>query len=141
MLHTKGPFPHFHDVFLERASRGMAKRAKAMRRHGTLGWRSGTPGEPEWLEVDFSTPGAPSIRVELNVGHRAHLHIRSGQAENRGKVLLRLENLRLVDNPGLLVDTFEWTSETLRRGGPSPDVSQLDAVGDKWSKISVRFAS
>jgi hypothetical protein len=97
------------------------------------------PGALEQLRILFATPGSPSIALELVPRNRAYVYVRSGLKEDRGRTLLRVENLRLIDNPALLVGTFEWTLEAVWQLGRSGDPALLCAIEQRWRGISARI--
>jgi hypothetical protein len=101
-------FQSFHDRFLERAARGFERRRKAMNHMGGELDVESCPS-PESFVVCFVARARPAVILELAAKNRASLWIRSAANANRGKVLVRVQDVRFVDNADRLVETFEWT--------------------------------
>jgi hypothetical protein len=136
-----GQLPKFKDMFLDRACRAFERRRRAISHHGKFSIDSDPNSNTEWLTLVYSSFNHPSLILELTEGNKANFYIRSNQPKSRGKVLLRLEDLRLVDNPSRLVEIFEWTISGSRR--LEDDTGSCTAVRDsilqRWLRLSVRI--
>jgi hypothetical protein len=133
--------PHFRDIFLDRACRAFEKRRKAISYHGRLSFDSDPSSSAEWATLVYSSFNHPSLILELTEGHRGNFYIRSNQPKSRGKVLFRLEDLRLLDTPSRLVETFEWTISRSRRIEEDAESAPivLDSILQRWKSLAVRI--
>jgi hypothetical protein len=56
---------------------------------------------------------------------------------DRGRVLLIIENLRVVNNASLLVSTFEWTiDKTQTTAINNPDLWK--EIRERWEELAMR---
>ena len=127
----KRPEPSlFKDRFLDEATHAFLRRRKAIRnRAGELHIE---PSPPDMLVVRF-VPGAPRacLIVELFERNWLRVYVRSGLKHNRGKVVFRLQDVRIVGNVKRLVETFEWMLSELR----DEDVRLDTSVADRWRQL------
>ncbi len=135
------PFPTaFRCRFLRDAAEAFVRRRKAIRK-GTSGkftWDSGEEGEHEWLSISIvGIHGNPTLALRLGEGHRASLFFRSGRASERGKVLLRIDDMLLVGNGPGIVEAFE---ETMSHGHWLDRPGGKEAIRETWRDLSLTLA-
>jgi hypothetical protein len=135
------PFPSFRDRFLEGVARAVERRRKAISYHGGLTVTSGFEEGVEWLTLVRSSFDEPVLVVELFAGNRGYVCLRNNRPRRRGKVLVRLEGLRLVDNAKRFVTVFEWTAAAasrLEEGDPAIEATIGEKIAGRWHGLSVR---
>lgn len=131
------PFPtRFNSRFLRNVSAAFQRRSKAIRYHGSLTWESKEADEFEWITVSFDPILGPSIVLQLWEANGASLFVRSTNNQNRGKILLRMENLRLIDNAAKLVAVFETTIAELH-GAVDKDATSMLPVKRLWEALTL----
>jgi hypothetical protein len=99
----------FRDRFLNDLQKGFQRRRKAISHHGRLEFHQGVDEDFEWLTIVFSAPSSPSVILQLTEGNRVNLYVRSTVGRSRGRVLVRVEDLVMINSPTRIVDAFEWT--------------------------------
>jgi hypothetical protein len=136
-------FPKFKDRFLDRAARQFERRRKALKhRGGTLDAEATIAPDGEALTVRFLLAGPrPSVILEMNAKNRLSLYLRSTWNRQRGKVLVRLDDVRVVDNPVRIVETFEWTLDAAwNLDAPDGiDETVVAQILHRWEVLVVRI--
>ena len=121
-------FPDFKNPFLDGICRAFDRRRKPIAYHGTLEFDASPEGELEWIEIRYSSFNRPVLILQIDEEHRVCFYLRSNEAHNRGKVLFRLEDVRLVDNPSVVVECFEATiAESF-----SFDTEKAESIRAEW---------
>ena len=128
-------FPEFKNPFLDGICRACDRRRKAIAYHGTLEFDASPDGEPEWIEIRYSSFNDPVLILQIDDEHRMCFYLRSNETRNRGKVLFRLEDVRLVDNPSLVVETFENVRLQSHFFGDDDAESRIRA---EWDKVTLQ---
>lgn len=123
----------FRSPFLKNAGEAFRKRTKALGYSGILEWET-QEDDFEWLTITYRSRSVPTLILQLWEGNRASFFVRSNQSKGRGKVLIRLENLVLVDNGPRLVSVFEQTIQDLH-GVVSSDDEALDTIRQLWTRL------
>jgi hypothetical protein len=131
--------PEFRDPFLKAVAVAFRRRGKAIKYQGNLEFSYDPTGTFEWLTVIYWSFNQPSLNLQLSEGGWINFSVRSQRNANRGKVLIRLEDLRIVSNAALIVSTFEWTiSKTYY--DDQVDLSGWKEIEERWRKLSIRIA-
>ena len=131
--------PQFQSAFLNGICRSLGKRRRAICYSGALKLDVGLHEDFEWLSAHYSCFSLPCVIAQFVEGNRMSLFIRSNTRRNRGKILLAMENVFVVDNPELLVEAFEWTigqSYSFKEGQPDPAL--CDTIKRKWNELILR---
>ena len=68
--------------------------------------------------------------------NRGNIYVRSNERKNRGKILYRRENMRLLNNGQRLLDAFEKSITVLDLKQLESLVKSLDQI---WEKVEVRI--
>lgn len=103
-------WPSFNDGFLERVSQGFLKRRKALSYQRNLHVEQGSfDGKSQSLVISVEALHNRRVILQLVGQNKGHLYVRSTRNRERGKVLLRLANLWLIDHPEKIVKAFELT--------------------------------
>ena len=119
-------------------SRRLAARRKALKHHGELKWETKQPDDFEWLTVNFTPLVGDYCIFQFVEDNRVCIFVRSQKRANRGKILLAIEDIKIVDNSGDIVDAMETT---IANSGSLQSVSSSEAVvaiRAAWSKVEVR---
>jgi hypothetical protein len=130
--------------FLDGIAREFVRRRKAIRRGGEL-YIELLPQEPDdaerCLAVRFVPRGTqPALIVEALERNRLNLYLRRTWSARRGKMLLRIEDLRVVDNPRRIVEAFEWTLAATYRSDPLDgfDETVVPEIEERWRLLALR---
>jgi hypothetical protein len=102
-------FPTFKSRFLQKLSNRLATRAKALKYHGRLEWTTVQPDEFEWLSLTVHAFVGNYCIVQFVEDNRVSIYIRSSKRRDRGKILLAMEDIKLIDNAPAIVDAVEAT--------------------------------
>ena len=131
--------PEFRDPFLKAVVVAFRRRRKAIKYHGHLEFSYDPTDTFEWLTINYWTASHPSLILQLSEGGWTDFFARSQRGADRGKVLIRIEGLRIVSNAALIVSTFEWTMSKARNENQD-DLSLWKEIEEKWRKLSIRIA-
>ena len=100
----------FRCPFLRNIGEAFLRRRKAISHSGKFEWESGEDDEGEWLSLWMMGHGRhPTLALHFWDGNLARLFIRSAGSADRGKVLLRIDDMVLVDDAPAIVAAFEHT--------------------------------
>jgi hypothetical protein len=94
--------PEYRDTFLKNAAQALLKRRKAINFHGNLEFSYDFEDSFEWITVCYSSFNYPSLILQLVEGGKISFFVRSNRRMDRGRVLLKIENLRVVKSEPLL---------------------------------------
>jgi hypothetical protein len=135
-------FPSFNDRFLERVARAFERRRRAIAyQNGTFEAESILEQRSEVLVVS-TVRGAPKSDLILELGAKNHLSLwlRSNLKPRRGKVVLRVEKLRVISNAKRIVETYEWTlAESYRLDDPNSDNESICArIVERWQTLAIK---
>jgi len=136
-------FPTFRDRLLENVARQFEKRRKAINhKGGTLVVEAnGGSDAVEHLVVRFEMLSPrPVLIVELSEKHFMSLFVLSGWSGKRGKVLVRLDAVRVLDRAAEIVSTFESTIASVWNFDQpdSHDEVVAQSVLDRWQELLIR---
>jgi hypothetical protein len=131
-------FPHFESAFIDRLSRQFEKRCKAISYFGKLGFETKQPDDFDWLTIKFYSFGGHYLILQFVEDNRLSLFVRSSRRRDRGKILLALEDIILIDNSKLIVEAFESTARKVRDGAQPFELSTApEEICDKWTGVRV----
>jgi len=94
------------------------------------------PFELEWIEIRYSSFNDPALILQTDEEHRMCFYLRSNDARDRGKVLFRLEEVRLVDNPSRVVETFENVGLQSHFFGDDDEAESR--IRAEWDKVTLQ---
>ena len=118
----------FGDSLIRQVVHEFVSRVKAIRFHGRLEFSYDPEDSFEWLAVTFeSSHNHPRVLLQLVQGSTAHVIVTSRRNRDRGKRLLRLEQMRLGPNAADIVEAFERMVKAAR-------IWSQDSP-DTWSEI------
>jgi hypothetical protein len=131
--------PEFRDPFLKAVVVAFRRRRKAIKYHGNLELSYDPTDTFEWLTINYWASNHPSLILQFIEGGWINFFARSQRGADRGKVLIRIEDLRIVNNAALIISTFEWTiSKTYNEC--QDDLSLWKEIEEHWRKLSLRIA-
>jgi hypothetical protein len=107
-------------------------RAKSLRKQGRLEVESGSDLDGDWLHVCLQRNECPDAIVEVVDDKLAHVYARSSRPADRGRVVARLEGIRIVGNPERV---FEAITKTLLAVEHGVEEVELAAA---WENASLR---
>jgi hypothetical protein len=123
-------WPSFGDRFLDGVAAAFRRRRRALAYRTSPGELRLEPGA-EGFQVT-STHGARQLGAWFTTVNRASVYVRSVRVRDRGQVLLRLDDLRVVNQPRRIVETYERTIDLL-------DAADLDGeVGALWREVTLQ---
>lgn len=128
----------FRDRFIHEAVQTVDRRKKGLAARGELTVSGDTSGGVERAMLVHTASGAPVVVLALASGRRANVYLRSSHPAHRGKVLVQVEGLRIVDNVKRLLAAFEWTIAAARRlepDGRSVDTGHLGEIVRRWQSL------
>jgi hypothetical protein len=124
-------WPRFGDRFLDGVAAAFRRRRRALAYRASPGELRIEPGA-EGFQVT-STHGARQLGAWFSPVNRASVYVRSLRVRDRGRVLLRLEELRVVNQPRRIVEAYEQTIDQL-------DAADLEAeVGALWRAVALQL--
>ena len=129
----------FRDPFLKAVATAFRRRRKAIKYHGNVELSYDPTDTFEWLTINYWASNYPSLILQLIEGGRVNFFARSQRGADRGKVLIRIEDLRIVNNAALIISTFEWTI-TKTYNENQADLSLWKEIEEHWRKLSLRIA-
>ena len=139
MINKSNVPPEFRDPFLKAVVAAFRRRRKAIKYHGNLELSYDPTDTFEWLTINYWTSNYPSLILQLIEGGWINFFARSQRGADRGKVLIRMEDLRIVNNAALIISTFEWTiSKTYNEN--QDDLGLWKEIEEHWRELSLRIA-
>lgn len=132
--------PVFRSQFLNHIAERLANRRKALKRHGELAWETQQPDDFEWLTVNFTPLVGNYCVFQFIEDNRVNVFVRSKTRHRRGRVLLAIKDITIVNNARRIVDAVEATigaSEFLELNNLH---NRADGIRDAWSRLEVRIA-
>ena len=135
---NKAAFPNwFVDPMLRALSTAFDRRGKALRYQGELRWSTRRNDDFEWLTVSHQPDTGPALIAQFWEGNHASVFARSQLPTDRGRVLARLENARLVGNAKKIVGAFE---ETLAQAFSADPKRLQGSVERIWKPVCIWLA-
>ena len=130
---------YFEDHFLRSIDREFGKRRKALSTRGKFEVdRSTFAQDGEWVRFIHRGASRPFLVVEFLEGGTANIYVRSPSKPNKGKVLFRLEGLRLWENAKAILDAFEATLNCLQGASSIQLERESAAIRELWQGLSPR---
>ena len=126
--------PHF----LDDLAQAFARRRKAIRHHsGELTVESlGDDADP-CLEFVCYSRCKPSVILRAYDDRALYLWIRSQRAQNRGRILVCIDNLHVTADTKSIVELFEWTiHEAFWFPDSNPDGARDQMIQQAWRRLS-----
>ena len=136
---TKSRLPTFDNNFLNRLCRQIEKRTKALKHHGSLRWETTQPDEFEWVTISFDALCGPWITFQFVEDNRVSIFLQSKGRKDRGKILLALEDIKVVDSAKLIVEAIE---ETIRRSTEllqNNEVELKEKITKSWENLRIQI--
>lgn len=130
--------PNLKDSFLKGIGAAFRRRRKAISYQGNLKFSYDPTDSFERLTISFLSFNDPTLILELAQGGWMSFFVRSNKRADRGKVLVRIEDLRVVHNAALIVSTFEWTISHSRIDD-NDDLSLWQEIEERWKKLSMKI--
>ncbi len=130
--------PRFRSIFLTDISHELALKRKSLRRRGVLTWETIQPDEFEWLTVKITPYVGNHCIFQFVEDNRVCIFVRSKKRQDRGKVLLRIEDLKIVSDSESVfaaIDTTISRSIDLHSGSAG---SALAGIREAWEGLAVR---
>ena len=121
------------------AYESLSRRRKSFSHRGSVFFEADPDDDFEWLTVVYESPRRLVLVLQLMEGNRAHLFVRSNRARDRGKILVRMEDLYLVDNGTLLTEAVDATIDLVSLANSPKDVSS-QATESIWKGLLLRVA-
>ena len=137
IVRAKEP-PEYTDQFLKKCSDSFKRRGKALRYRGRITFSYDPQDSFEWLTILYRASNSPAIMLQLVEGGKVSLYLRSTGSRDRGKVLLRLEGMRTVINPDVMLSVFEWTLGVayMLKGN---NCDALKEIEEKWQGLGLKL--
>ena len=128
-------FPtEFRCRFLRDVAQAFLKRRKAIAYGGNFEWEAGEGEEGERLSLWIMGHGdRPTLALHLWDGSLGRLFLRSPTSAERGKVLLRIDDMVLVDNGPGIVEAFEDTAALCHRFHQEDGTA--DEIRETWQGL------
>ena len=98
MIRQSSVPPEFRDPFLKAVAAAFRRRRKAIKYHGNVELSYDPTDTFEWLTINYWASNYPSLILQLIEGGWINFFARSQRGADRGKVLIRIEDLRIVNN-------------------------------------------
>jgi hypothetical protein len=135
---TVANLPTFNSAFLIHLSRRIEARRKAIKHKGNLTWETKQPDDFEWLSVYITPFTGDHCIFQFVEDNRVYIYVRSKRNANRGKILLEIEDITIIDNAHAIVDAIEVTiyrSHALQSEHAQEAVNAIRAV---WADLEIR---
>jgi hypothetical protein len=127
-------FPMFASSFLNQICHELATRTKALRRHGKLIVETKQPDDFEWLALTFIPLIGDCCIFQFVEDCRASLFVRSRNKVNRGKVLVKIEDIRVINNGHAIIKAIETTIASACEGAGARVSAKIHAT---WADVTV----
>ena len=82
----------------------------------------------EWLTLRLQVASRRVVVLQLGERNWSNLYIRSNASADRGKILARLEDMRLLDKGDAIVRSFEATVSAVAGAGADWTAGDIDAI-------------
>ena len=134
---VKRTTPRLRDRFLFNAFQALRCREPSLRRHALdLELESSVDPEMIWISGRV-LPGGHRLTFAATVGNRAYVEVTSGRPRHRDRVLLRQNDLRLVDSGSEIAAAFEETLAALAGMDVGTQKSVMGGIAERWRKLSL----
>ncbi len=88
----------------------------------------------EWMTLSLEVPTRRVVVLQLGERNWSNVYIRSNASADRGKILARLEDLRLLDTGDAIVHSFEATVSAVSPTGANWTAEDIDAI---WQPVTL----
>lgn len=133
------PWPTYDDVFLQRVAQGFQRRRKAIsHRCSALGYDTEVLDDGRHAYWFWTESFPRRITLQVVEGNRGHLFVQSTRAANRGKLLLRIDDMRLLDQPRKIVTAYESTMSEAHHTRTDFEAA-CQRITSEWRKLSLEL--
>ena len=129
--------PVFESKFLNQLSNELAARRKALKYHGELSWETKQPDDFEWLTVNITPIVGNYCIFQFVEDNRVCIFVRSKNRSNRGKVLLAIENINVVDNAQEIMAAIMVTIKESNNLQSASTHEATRKIRDAWSRVKI----
>jgi hypothetical protein len=134
-------FPIFKNDFLNDICCAFKARSKSIGHRGNFSFDTDLNDDFEWISFYYQPLIGPYLILQATDGHKINYYIRSPRTQNRGKVLLALENLLVVGNGKLIVEVFEWAADqSVELAQKQPDAERIELIKAKWRTVCLQIS-
>ena len=133
---VKADSPFVKSEFLKRVFAAFSRRRKAITYSGKLSIERTLIDNREFLNVAFTFSNWPALALCVGENQTITVTARKQTQKGGGKVLFALEGFGITDDPGALVQIFEWTKGklgSLARNPPDPQIYAF--LEEQWLKL------
>jgi hypothetical protein len=135
----KPSIPVFQSDFLNRVCAEFAKRSKAFSSRGELSFHTDPEDDFEWVSIYYRFSNWPSVELQVVEDRRMSLFVRRTTRKREGELLVSLRDLYIMDEPGRVVELFEWTVGKLYLlNNPVVDVDLCNSIKAEWEQLSFK---
>ena len=132
-------FPGFASPFLQDAYEALLRRRKAINHHGTIELFTDPDDSFERLALCYGFANDPTLEIQISEDNRLSIFVRGNKRKQDGKVLLRLQDLRIGGAGQRIVGLVEDTIAIMRQleGEEAPAVKE--EIEEKWRTACIGF--
>ena len=120
----------FSSTFLQSVLDAILTKKKPIRHRGRLSLDAGRDADGEWLGLYFHRARSPYVVVEFGDDQRANFYLRKSTGPRQGKILFRIEGMRVVNNPDRLGDLVLWVFR-------DADYSSWPEIERRWKEVAL----
>lgn len=133
-------FPGFKSSFLQDAYKAILKRRKAINHFGvgSIELLTDPDDSREWLSLCYNAD--PALEVEFIEDNRLNIFVRRNRRKQDGKVLLRLDDLRIVRAASRIVELIEYTIWTMDELEGEETGEVKEKIEEKWRSACIGVA-
>jgi hypothetical protein len=131
-------FPTFKSPFLNHICQQLAARGKAIKHSADLKWETKQPDEFEWLTVNITPVVGHYTVFQFTEDNLGSLYVRSKSRADRGKILLQIKNINLIDNAAGIVEAIETTVNNSRALKTQQRSEANQEIRAAWSNVEMR---
>jgi hypothetical protein len=132
-------FPIFRSPFLNHICQHLAVRSKALQHQGKLTWETKQPDDFEWFTVYFTPVVGHYLIFQFAEDNWVCIYIRSRHQRNRGKILLEIEDIKIIDNASQIVEAIERTVSLSHNMMKPENLSEAAMmIRAAWARLEVR---
>ena len=126
--------PKCTDPFLDACATVFHRRGKSIRYLGALEFVYPVNEAREWFTAVWCFADYPTVKLQVLQGARLNLYLISVRVKDRGRVILRLEDIRALPNAEAIVRAFK---ETLLGGSQDDSPGHVERVRRKWDAVTI----